>query len=105
MVRLLLVTLFVAVVATLGWSQSTGPVAQLSLSQSWRIGETGTEQSQFAGNPEDRMLADAEVSSNSSLGLGLYGSKRDKTALPPVTVYDVNTRQTRRAGVGFRLKF
>jgi hypothetical protein len=51
------------------------------------------------------MFAGAEVSYNSRLGLGVFGHHRGNAAMPPVTVYEVNTRQNRKPGVGFKLKF
>lgn len=114
MVRLVLVALLVASVETPGRSQSTGPVPK-PLAPAWRIGETAPPQSPFAlpDGPESAsedgrksgMFAGAEVSPKSRLGLGVFGLKRDKGALPPVTVYEVNTRPSRKPGVGFSLKF
>jgi hypothetical protein len=113
MVRLVSVALFVAVVEGPGWSQSIGAMPKPLSPEAWRLGETAAGQSPFRmsldttiwDDANTNLFAGSEVSPNSTLGLGVFGLKRDRMALPPVTVYEVNTRQSRRPGVGLSLKF
>jgi hypothetical protein len=113
MVRLVSVALLVAAVATAGWSQSTGPATKQVSPEAWRVGETAPRQSPFTldvgalvwNDADTPLFAGTEVSPNSRLGLGVFGHKRDRTALPPATVYEVYTRQSRKPGLGFILKF
>jgi hypothetical protein len=113
MVRLASVALLVAVVITPGWSQSLGPTAKQLSSEAWR-GDPNVPQPRYTlpdysadigDDSPGRMFAGTEFSPNSRLGLGVFGPKRVSAAMPPVTVYEVNTRQTRKPGVGFSLKF
>jgi hypothetical protein len=114
MVRLASVALLLAVVASPGWSQTSGPAPKHISPEAWRAGEPGVRQPRYVlpGYPVDtgydssrRTFAGTEFSPNSRLGLGVFGPKRGSAAMPPVTVYEVNTRQTRKTGVGFSLKF
>ena len=85
MVRLAQVALLLAVVATPGWTQSTGPTPKHLSSETWRAGEPAVPQPRYAlpdywaGTDEDspvRMFAGTEFSANSRLGLGVFGPKR-----------------------------
>lgn len=111
MVRLASVALLVAIVGAPGWSQSTGPASKPVSREAWRIGETAPQQSPWSlevavrNDPNTSPFAGTDVFPNSRLGLGVFGLKRDRTALPPTTVYEVNTRQSRKPGLGFSLKF
>ena len=51
------------------------------------------------------MLASVEVGANSSFGLGMFGLKPHASYGSPFTNREINTRRSRRAGVGFSLKF
>jgi hypothetical protein len=114
MVRLASVALLLAIVATPGWGQSPGPTPKRLSPEAWRASEPGPPQPRYT-LPDDspdggddslgQMFAGTEFSPNSRLGLGVFGPKRGSAAMPPATVYEVNTRQTRKPGVGFSLKF
>lgn len=114
MVRLASVALLLVAVVTPGWSQSLGPSAKLVSLEASRAGSPGLPQQQYAlrgssaETGEDspgHMFAGTEFSPNSRLGVGVFGLKRSSATMPPVTVYEVNTRQSRKPGVGFSLKF
>jgi hypothetical protein len=115
MVRLASVALLVAVIETSAWSQSIGPASKPLSTEASRMPENGRPTSSFSLphslensigiGPNSRIFAGTEVSPNSVLGLGVFGPKRDRAALTPVTVYEINTRQSRKPGLGFSLKF
>lgn len=115
MVRLASVALLVAIAETPAWSQSIGSASPPLSLDAWRITENGGPKSPFslphnledsmASAPKSHIIASMEVSANSALGLGMFGPKRDRAGLPPVTVYEVNTRTSRKPGLGFSLKF
>jgi hypothetical protein len=118
MVRLASVALLVAIAETPAWSQSIGSASPPLSLDAWRINENGGPKSPFslphnledsmASAPKSHIIASMEVSANSALGLGMFGPTRDRAGLPPVTVYtvyEVNTRPSRKSGLGFSLKF
>jgi hypothetical protein len=60
---------------------------------------------QQRSNRETRMFAGKAMSPNTVLGFGVFGLRRERAALPPATVYEVNTRHSRKPGLGFSFKF
>lgn len=102
MVRLVSVALLMAAVETPGWSQSASPAPKAFSPEAWRISEIAIPN---RNDTDTAMFGGTDVSLNSRLGFGVFGLKRDPTALPPVTVYEVNSRPSRKPGLGFRLKF
>lgn len=57
------------------------------------------------GESEDRISISTEIGPNLSAGLGMFGHKRDKGYQRPVTGRELDLPKSRRAGVGFSLKF
>jgi hypothetical protein len=52
-----------------------------------------------------RMFASTEVSSQATVGFGLFGLKRERSPQPHVTGYDASRPRSRRAAIGLSLKF
>ena len=115
MVRVASVALLVAIIETPTWSQSIDPASKPLSPEAWRLTEQGAPRSSFTlpqnldnpppSGPDTRMFAGTEVSPNSIIGFGVFGLRGDKAVLPPATVYEVNTRQSRKPGLGFSFKF
>lgn len=54
---------------------------------------------------ESLPFAATEIAPNATFGIGMFGLRRERSGLAPATVREVNSRRTRRAGVGFSFKF
>jgi hypothetical protein len=98
------------------WSQSNVNAAPVASPESWQtkmaeapppnysVHSTGSA----ATTPPDsstRMFAGMEVSSDATVGFGLFGLKRERSLLPHVTGYDASRPRSRRAAIGLSLKF
>ena len=60
----------------------------------------------FGSDDADRSLfAGVKVAPNGSIGLGMFGLKAQPSYGAPVTNREIDHRRSRRAGVGFSLKF
>lgn len=104
------VLLFLILLPVPGWAQSSANVGsglqratQPDRSDSFRrdftIGEIGRVES------DDRISISTEIGPNLTAGVGLFGPKRDKNYQRPVTGRELDLPKSRRAGVGFSLKF
>lgn len=52
-----------------------------------------------------RIIAGTDVMPNATVGFGMFGHKSEKSQLAPATARDLSLPRTRRAAVGFSLKF
>src|SRR5881394_2355105 len=110
MARLVPIALFLVRSPAAAWPQSA-PIRDFSIpSEAWQAPTGG----QFRLRPNTRneanssggpTFAGTELAPNTMLGFGTFGLKRDRSYQPPVTVRDIATSRTRRAGVGVRLRF
>jgi hypothetical protein len=107
MARLVPIALFLAVAPAGAWSQSA-PIPGFSIpADASRPSPDGQFRLRSDSQTESSgpNFAGTELAPDTMLGLGIFGLKRDRSYQPPVTVRDVATSPTRRAGVGVRLKF
>jgi hypothetical protein len=54
---------------------------------------------------ESGPFASTQVAPNARLGVGFFGLKRERSGMGAATVREVNAPKTRRAAIGFSLKF
>jgi hypothetical protein len=98
MARSIPIALGLAIAASPAWGQSTA--APPASAHRYLLPESPD----YA--PETgRMWAGRELAPNARFGLGMFGLKTTRTQGSPVIVRDIETRNTRRAGVGLSLKF
>ncbi len=58
-----------------------------------------------SSTPDSHPFATTEIAPNARFGIGMFGYKQERFGMAPTTVREVNSPRTRRAGVGFSLKF
>lgn len=109
MARLGFAPLFLIFLPAPGWAQATPSFGSgLQRPQSERseisrrnftVGETQWDET------DDRISISTQIGPNLTGGLGMFGQKRDKGYQGPVTGRELDLPKSRRAGVGFSLKF
>ena len=113
MARLAAVALIALFLPAAGWSQSarnmaTGqpeasqPAMPKSPSRHYGLPSGGYR---FDSKAAHGLFAGVEVAPNTSFGLGMFGLKAQPSQGAPVTGREIDTRRSRRVGVGFSLKF
>ena len=116
MTRLIPIALFLSILPASAWSQSNVDVAPVVSPESWQTKMTEVRLPNYslqgagfaAAGPRDsstRMFASTEVSSNATVGFGLFGLKPERSIQSHVTGYDASRHRSRRAAVGVRFKF
>lgn len=114
MARLVGVALITLFLPATGWSQPVHNIATSPYevsrpaepkSPSRHYGLSGDGDHSRRSEDGHGMLASVEVGPNSRIGFGMFGLKPHASYGSPVTNREINTRRSRRAGVGFSLKF
>ncbi|HET9336941.1 MAG TPA: hypothetical protein VFO12_11120 [Sphingomicrobium sp.] len=110
MARLGFAPLFLILLPAPGWAQSwpnagtvqqraTQPERSEIFRRDFTIGESRWDET------DDRISISTQLGPNFTGGLGMFGQKRDKGYQKPVTGRELDLPKSRRAGVGFSLKF
>jgi hypothetical protein len=105
------VALIALVFSAAGWSQSAramatdrpeaSPAEPRSPSRNYGL-PSGYR---FDSRDAHGLFAAVEVAPNTRIGLGMFGPKASPSYGAPVTRREIDMRRSRRAGVGFSLKF
>lgn len=101
MVRQFAVALLLMSLPAAAWSKPPKPTDKADRERGFHMPQLADLQRFEADGPQLK----AEISPNSSFGIGIFGLKPDKTHLRPVTVREITVPRQRRAAVGFSLKF
>ena len=114
MARLAAVALIALFLPAASWSQSarnnvvtrqpeaSQPAMPQSPSRHYGLPSGGYR---FDSKAAHGLFAGVEVAPNTSFGLGMFGLKAQPSQGAPVTRREIDTRRSRRVGVGFSLKF
>ena len=110
MARLGMVPLFLILLPAPAWAQSSANLGS-GLQRMIPPERPDASRRDFAisetqwGESGDRISVSTEIGPNLTAGLGMFGHKRDKGYLRPVTGRELDLPKSRRAGVGLSLKF
>jgi len=112
MARLVPIVLPLALMAAPVWGQSAArsdtasariaEESQRPLNFSLQIDHIASSRPRSFGS---RFIGGTEIAPNATVGLGLFGQRPEGSGLAPVTVFDVNTRQSRKPSVGVSIRF
>ena len=101
-----------ALLSASAWGQTASSLGEPSPTASHVMGKPSPQARSFvmpiapkSWASETSAIATAELGPNATLGIGIFGLKQERYGMASTTVREVNSRRTRRAGVGFSFKF
>ena len=110
MVRLVVMALLGLSLPVAAWSaeppaQAAPPKPEISAPQTYSSRNFSLSPSSLSYEAFDGFNTHTEIAPNARFGFGIFGLKKERSREAPVTVREIGTPRTRRAGVGLSVRF